>query len=90
MAQHEALDRHRQQEHHGRADDEGQHIGQDHVVKAQPARQPFGEAGHGQGGHQHHRALREVEDAGRLENQHKAQADQGIQHAAHQAAKKGF
>ncbi|KAG1436394.1 hypothetical protein G6F55_014223 [Rhizopus delemar] len=86
MAQHEAFDGDGQEEHHHGADDERQHVGQNHVVKAEPARNPFRKTRHGQRGAQHHRALREVEDARRLEDQDEAQADQRIHHAAHQAA----
>ena len=39
---------------------------------------------------QHHRALREVEDAGGLEDQHEAQRHQRIEHAGQQAADQGF
>ncbi|KAG1527527.1 hypothetical protein G6F50_018310 [Rhizopus delemar] len=67
MAQHEAFDGDGQEEHHHGADDERQHVGQNHVVKAEPARNPFRKTRHGQRGDQHHRALREVEAARRRE-----------------------
>jgi len=44
----------------------------------------------GQGGAQHHRALGEVENAGRLEDQHEADRDQRIHHARQQAADQSF
>jgi hypothetical protein len=43
-----------------------------------------------QAGEQHHRALREVEHAGGLEDQHEAERDQRIQHARQQAADQHF
>ena len=58
--------------------------------KPSPLRDPFGKARHGQRREQHHRALREVEDARGLEDQHEAQRHQRIQHARHQAADEGF
>jgi hypothetical protein len=39
---------------------------------------------------EHHGALREVEDAGSLEDQHEAESDQRIQHARHQPAQNDF
>jgi hypothetical protein len=74
--------------HHG--DGEGQDVGQEQIVHAQPAGYPLGKARHGQRGEQHHRALGKIEHAGGLENQNEAQRHQRIQHAAHQAAKQGF
>jgi ribosomal protein S8E len=41
-------------------------------------------------GEQHHRALREVEHAGRLEDQHEAQRHQRIEHAGEQPADEDF
>ena len=43
-------------------------------------------ARHRQAGEQHHRALREVEDARGLEDQHEAERDQRVQDARQQAA----
>ncbi len=44
----------------------------------------------GQRGEEHHRALREVEHAGRLVDQHEAERDQRIHHAGEQAADQHF
>ena len=44
------------------------------------------EADEREGGEQHHRALGEVEHAGRLEDQHEAERDQRIEHAADKPA----
>ena len=43
-----------------------------------------------QRGEQHHRALREIEHAGGLEDQHEAERDQRIEHAGQQAADQHF
>ena len=42
------------------------------------------------GGEEHHRALREVEHAGRLVDQHEAERDERIHHARQQAADQDF
>ncbi len=59
-------------------------------VEAGRLADPFGEARHRERREQHHRALREIEHAGGLEDQHEAERDQRIQHAGHQAAEQGF
>src|SRR5687768_17790962 len=43
---------------------------------AGPLRDPLGEARHRERREQHHRALREIEHAGGLEDQHEAERDQ--------------
>ena len=86
VAQHQAFDQPGHCEHHQNGHREGQHVGHEQVVDAQPLRDPFGKARHRQGGEQHHRALGEIEHAGGLENQHEAQRHQRVQHAAHEAA----
>ena len=73
-----------------RGEDEGDRVGEELVVEAGQLRDPFGEARHRQRREQHHRALREVEDARGLVDQHEAERDQRIQHAGHQAAEQGF
>jgi hypothetical protein len=72
------------------ATDEGQHVGQHLVVEAEQRGQPFREARHRQRREQHHGALRKVEHAAGLEDQHKTQCHQRIQHARHQAADQCF
>jgi hypothetical protein len=44
----------------------------------------------GQRREEHHRALREVEDAGRLVDQHEAERDERVHHAREQAADQDF
>ena len=43
-----------------------------------------------QGGEQRHHALREIENAGCLENQHEAKGNQRIHHAGHQPVEHRF
>ena len=47
------------------AHDEGEQVGEQLAVEARAASASIGEARHRQRGEQHHRALREVEDAAR-------------------------
>ena len=58
---------------------ESQDVGQPFAGQARPLRDPFGKARHRQCREQHHRALREVEDARGLEDQHEAERDERIQ-----------
>ena len=48
------------------------------------------QADEGQRGEEHHRALREVEHARRLVDQHEAERDQRVHHAREQAADQHF
>ncbi len=59
---------------------------------AEPQRQAeaVDEADEGQRGEEHHRALREVEHAGGLVDQHEAERDQRVHHARQQAADQHF
>ena len=52
--------------------------------------EPVERAHQRQAGQQHHRALREVEHAGGLEDQHEAERHQRIEHAGEQAADQHF
>ena len=56
----------------------------------QHERHHLGETGERQRGEQHHGALREIEHAGGLEDQHEAERDQRVEHAGEQAADQGF
>src|SRR3990167_5674536 len=90
VAQHQLFNQPGHHEHDGARNHEGGQVGHDGVVDAGPLGDPFGKAGHGQRCKQHHRALREVEHARSLVDQHKAQRHQRIQHAGHEAADEGF
>ena len=81
--QHDALDRDGEHEHHadGEAErEEGREIAGLHA----PLAQQRVEADQRQRGEHHHDALREVEYAGRLEDQHEAERDQRIENARDQ------
>ena len=90
MAQCQAFDQPGHHKHHRPGTDEGQQI--DHKLVVQPGvhRQPLGKTRHRQRRKQHHGALRKVEHARGLVDQHKAQCHQRIQHAGHQAAEQSF
>jgi len=90
VAQGKALYHPGHQHHQGQRDHDGQQVAHHARRHAQPAGNPLGKARHGQGREQHHGALREVEDARGLEDQHEADGDQRVQRAHHQAADQGF
>ena len=72
--QHQPLDRHGEHEHHDDGERE-RHKGRDAVLVQADQRQR---------GEHHHDALREIEHAGGLEDQHEAERDQRIEHARDQ------
>ena len=90
VAQNQALNHPGHHKHDEASDQESQHIGHQARRHARPFGNPFGKPRHGQCREQHHRPLREVKDARGFEDQHKAQCDQRIQHAGHQAAQQSF
>ncbi len=90
MPQGEAFNQPGHAKHHHPGPDEGQQVGNEGVVQAGIQRYPLGKARHRQRGKQHHRALRKIEHARSFVDQYKAQCDQRIEHARHQAAHQGF
>ncbi len=79
-AQDDALDHEAQHDHDGER-------GRQREPRGRPVLQ---QADEGKRGEEHHRALREVEDAGRLVDQHEAQRDQRVHDAGKQAADQHF
>ena len=90
MAQYQAFDGPGDDKHHGPRADKSQRIGQQQVLGAEPALCPTGKTGHGHGREQHHGALGEIEHTGGLEDQHKPEGHQRIEHAGHEATEQGF
>ena len=90
LPQHQPLDQPGQHDHHAERGDEGQHVAEQLALDAGQLRNPFGEARHRQRREQHHRALREIEHARGLEDQHEAERDQRIQHARPSGRRSGF
>ena len=86
MAQHHPLNQPGHHEHHRTRRQKSGDVGKDRVGNASPGRNPLGKARHRQRRKQHHGALRKIEHARRLVDQHKAKRHQRIQHASHQAA----
>ena len=89
-AQDQSLNQPCHDEHHATRQHKGDEVDQHRISQACGLRQPFGKPRHGQGRKQHHRALGEIEHTRGFVNEHKAQSNQRIQHARHQAAEQGF
>ena len=90
VAQHQPLYQPGDDKHHNGRHGKRRQVGQQQAGNAGPLRNPLGKARHRQRAKQHHRALRKIKHARGFEDQHKAQCDEGIQHARHQAAQQSF
>ena len=89
-AQDQSLNQPCHDEHHATRQHKGDEVDQHRISQACGLRQPFGKPRHGQGRKQHHRTLSEIEHTRGFVNEHKAQSNQRIQHARHQAAQQSF
>jgi hypothetical protein len=79
VTQHQELDRIGERDHD-----------RDRECEREQKRHELGKPRQGEGGEQHHRALREIEHPGSLEDQHKAERNQGVEDAGQKPADQRF